>query len=206
MSGQAAGFRLARKSARRQRRFFMEFPAEYPRLATPRLLLRQLAEGDARDVQRLAGDAEVAATTANLPHPYADGLAEAWIATHADLWRDRKGVVLGITLKATGELVGCTGLHFDVVHAKAELGYWIGRPHWGRGYASEAAQALVEYGFGVLGLHRIQAHYMAHNPASGRVMEKIGLSREGFSPGAMRKEGRFVDIVFHGAVRPGAPE
>jgi [ribosomal protein S5]-alanine N-acetyltransferase len=204
MSGQAAGFRLARKSARRQRWFCMEFPAGYPRLETARLSLRPLAPADARDVQRLAGDAEVAATTANLPHPYPDGMAEAWIATHADLWRDRKGVVLGITLKATGELVGCTGLHFEVAHEKAELGYWIGRPHWGRGYASEAARALVEFGFGVLQLHRIQAHYMAHNPASGRVMENAGLRREGRSPGAMRKHGRFVDLVFHGAVRPGA--
>jgi RimJ/RimL family protein N-acetyltransferase len=180
----------------------MNFPVDYPTLTTARLRLRPLALADAPQVQRLAGDPEVAATTANIPHPYPDGMAETWIGTHETLWAERKALVLGITLRSTGELVGCTGLHFEPVHEKAELGYWIGRPYWGCGYASEAARALVEYGFGVIALRRIQAHYMAHNAASGRVMEKAGLAREGRSPQAMKKDGRFVDVVFHGAVRP----
>lgn len=179
----------------------MNFPAGYPRIETARLRLRALAPSDAPTVQQLAGEREVAMTTANIPHPYPDGMAEAWIATHAEHWRDRRALVLGITLRTTGELVGCIGLRLETVHEKAELGYWVGRPHWGRGYASEAARALVAYGFETLGLMRIQAHYMAHNPASGRVMEKAGLRFEGRSPAAMKKDGRFVDLVFHGARR-----
>ncbi len=179
----------------------MNFPANFPVLETARLRLRAFRPADAPDVQRLAGERAVAATTATMPHPYPDGLAPAWIATHADVWRDQRELVLAITLRATGELVGCIGLRFETINEKAELGYWVGRPHWGRGYASEAARALVAYGFEALGLMRIQAHYMAHNPASGRVMEKAGLRREGCSPAAMKKDGRFVDLVFHGALR-----
>lgn len=205
MGGQRAGFRLAENPGAREAAGRMEFPAEYPRIETARLRLRALAPADAKTVQRLAGEREVAMTTANIPHPYPDGMAETWIPTHAELWRERRALVLGITLKSTDELVGCTGLHLEPLHERAELGYWIGRPYWGRGYASEAARALVEYGFGVIGLRRIQAHYMAHNPASGRVMENAGLRPEGRSPCAMKKDGRFVDIVFHGAVRPAGP-
>lgn len=205
MGRQRAGFRLAEIPGVSESDFCMDFPAEYPQIETARLHLRALAPADAKTVQRLAGEREVAMTTANIPHPYPDGMAESWIPTHADLWRERRALVLGITLKATGELVGCIGLHFEPLHERAELGYWIGRPYWGRGYASEAARALVEYGFHVLGLRRIQAHYMAHNPASGRVMEKAGLAREGRSPSAMKKDGCFVDLVFHGAVRPAGP-
>jgi RimJ/RimL family protein N-acetyltransferase len=82
------------------------------------------------------------------------------------------------------------------------MGYWIGREFWGRGYASEAAAALVAHAFGPLGLQRVQAHRFARNPASGRVLEKAGLHLEGRSPRAFKKAGRFEDIVFYGAVRP----
>jgi RimJ/RimL family protein N-acetyltransferase len=179
----------------------MNFPATPPVLATARLRLRPYALADAADVQRLAGDAAVAATTLLIPHPYPDGAAEAWISTHPRQWTTREGLALAITLTATGELLGSIGLMFDPAHKKAELGYWVGVPHWNRGYASEAVRAVIDYGFRTLGLNRIQAHHMAHNPASGRVMEKAGLRREGLSRHAILKNGEFHDAVFYGILR-----
>ena len=66
---------------------------------------------------------------------------------------------------------------------RAELGYWIGVPWWNRGYATEAGRALLDFGFGTLGLHRIMAHHMMRNPASGRVMQKLGMTRDPREPG-----------------------
>jgi [ribosomal protein S5]-alanine N-acetyltransferase len=184
----------------------MNFPGAFPVLETPRLRLRPYTGSDAPDLQRLAGEKAIAATTLNIPHPYPDGAAEAWIGTHAAKWAAHEELVLAITLKGTRELLGSIGLVFQDPHEKAELGYWVGVPHWSKGYASEATRAVIHYGFRTLGLNRIQAHHMADNPASGRVMEKAGISREGFSPGAIRKDGRFRDAVFYGVLRDDWPE
>jgi len=184
----------------------MNFPAKIPTLITPRLRLRPYTLTDAPAVQRLAGEKQVAATTAALPHPYPDGAAEAWIGTHAPRWAAREELVFAVTLKATGELVGSIGLVLWLPHAKAELGYWVGLPHWNRGYASEAARSVIDFGFRLLGLNRIEAHYLAGNAASGRVMEKAGMMREGCSPQAMKRNGEFHDVIFCGVVRSDWPD
>lgn len=184
----------------------MSFPAEFPVIETPRLRLRAFTPADARAVQALAGDRRIADTTARLPHPYPDGAAEAWIATHALGWAGRRELPLAITLRAEGGLIGSIGLVFEPEHERAELGYWIGVPFWNHGFATEAAGALVDFGFQVLGLQRVQAHHFARNPASGHVMLKIGLRREGTSPRAFKKNGRFEDIIFYGVLRKDWPE
>jgi RimJ/RimL family protein N-acetyltransferase len=179
----------------------MEFSAELPVLATPRLRLRPFTAADAPAVEQLAGAREVADTTARIPHPYPAGAAAEWIATHAEAWTAHRELALAVTLAEDGALVGSIGLVFSPEHEKAELGYWIGLPFWGKGFASEAAGALVEFAFTRLGLNRVEAHHMARNPASGRVLLKAGLRREGVSPAAMKKNGRFEDVVFYGALR-----
>ncbi|WP_415909052.1 GNAT family N-acetyltransferase [Oleiharenicola sp. Vm1] len=179
----------------------MPFPAEFPLIETPRLVLRALDLTDAPAVQRLAGAREVAQATALIPHPYPDGVAEQWIATHAAEWAAHRGLSLAVTLKPTGELIGAIGLTFATAHARAELGYWIGVPFWRHGFATEAATALTDFGFRVLGLNRVQAHHYASNPASGRVLLKVGMRREGTSPRMMRKNERFEDVVFYGVLR-----
>jgi [ribosomal protein S5]-alanine N-acetyltransferase len=179
----------------------MPFPAHFPVIATPRLRLRAYTPADVPELQRLASRAEVAATTMAIPHPYPDGAAASWIATHTAKWAAHDELILAITLKATHELLGSISLTFTPAFERAEMGYWIGVPHWGRGYATEAARALIDYGFGTLRLNRIQAHHMAENLASGRVMEKVGLTREGCSPQALKKNGRFHDLIFYGVLR-----
>ena len=82
-------------------------------------------------------------------------------------------------------------------HARAELGYWVGVPYWNRGVATEAARALVAFGFGALGLHRVQARHLTRNPASGRVMQKLGMRLEGVHREAVRKWDRFEDLAMY---------
>ncbi|MBI3887408.1 MAG: GNAT family N-acetyltransferase [Opitutae bacterium] len=179
----------------------MPYPAQPPLIETPRLRLRPFLPADGPFVQRLAGVREVADTALHIPHPYPDGAAEAWINTHATRWAAHEELVLAITLPDGGHLVGAVGLVLEPQHDRAELGYWVGVPFWRRGFATEAAGGLVDFGFKVLGLNRVQAQHMARNPASGRVMLKLGLRREGASPRAVKKNGRYEDVVFYGLLR-----
>jgi RimJ/RimL family protein N-acetyltransferase len=171
-----------------------------PSLKTARLLLRPFRQADADEVQRLAGDRDVADTTLKIPHPYEDGMAEKWIANHRD-WFDRgEQAVFAITLSDDGRLLGAVGLRIEREDQRAELGYWIGKPYWGQGFCTEAARATVRFGFQQMGLHRIQACHLARNAASGRVLQKIGMTREGRLRQHTRKWDAFEDIEIYGIV------
>ena len=171
---------------------------EQPLLETVRLLLRPFALADAADVQRLAGAWEVADMTLNVPHPYKDGLAEQWISSQAALAADGQATRYAVTLLDTGELIGGVGLSVTPKHQKAEIAYWLGVPYWNQGYMTEAVQALVGYGFTELGLNKITASHFARNPASGRVMQKIGMAQEGLLRQDVRKGGGYEDLVLYG--------
>ena len=168
-----------------------------PVLSTSRLILRPFEASDAATVERLAGVREVADTTLNIPHPYPAGGAESWIATHAAQWADGSNVTYAITLETTGELIGAMGLAIAAAHARGEIGYWIGVPYWNSGYCTEAGRAVVTFGFDTLRLHRIQGRHLVRNPASGRVMTKLGMRLEGIHRDAVRKWDRFEDIAHH---------
>jgi len=158
-----------------------------PTLTTERLLLRPFDAADAPTVQKLAGDRAIADTTLAIPHPYPDGVAEQWIATHASDYAAGIQAAFAITLRPEGALVGAIGLLVSRVHLRAELGYWIAVSFWRRGFATEAGRAVLAFGFDVLRLHRIQAHYFTRNPASGRVLQKLGMQLEGIHRHAVRK-------------------
>jgi [ribosomal protein S5]-alanine N-acetyltransferase len=175
--------------------------AELPRIKTARLVLRPFTPADANDVQRLADDRDIASTTASIPLPYDDGVAAQWIATHHRRFEQETGLELAITHDPDGTLVGALGLRFELEHDRAELGYWIGKPYWGRGYATEAARALVQYGFDTLGLHRIYARHLTRNPASGRVLQKIGMTHEGHRRQHDKKWGIFEDEELYGMLK-----
>lgn len=172
-------------------------PREQPTLDTPRLRLRPFEPADAPVVRTLAGAREVAAGTLTVPHPYPEGAAEVWIAHVRDGWTAGSEAVFAVTRRDDGTLVGATGLALVPQHAAAELGYWVGVPHWGHGYATEAARAVCAFGFAALGLHRIQARHFARNPASGRVMRKLGMRHEGVLREAVRKWDRFEDLAVY---------
>lgn len=170
---------------------------EIPTLTTARLVLRPFALSDAAEVQRLAGAREIADTTLHVPHPYPDGAAEAWIGGHAAAWAARDALTLAVTERPGGALVGAIGLILALPDRRAELGYWIGVPWWNRGYATEAGRAIMAHGFATLGLHRVMARHFARNPASGRVMQKLGMEREGVLRQHVLKWGAFEDLVVY---------
>jgi len=172
-----------------------------PILDTVRLKLRPFMLDDAPEVQRLAGDKDIASTTGNIPHPYEDGIAEQWIESHQGRFEAGELVNFAITHRHEAYLIGAVGLIIDKDNESANLGYWIGKPYWNNGYCTEAAQTVVNYGFQILGLNRIQASHMTRNPASGRVMQKIGMQYEGCSRQRMKKWGVFEDMDYYGILK-----
>jgi RimJ/RimL family protein N-acetyltransferase len=128
-------------------------------------------------------------------------MSEAWIATHARAFEDGRGACFAVVERGSDGLVGCIGLSIHAQHARAELGYWLGVPFWNCGYMTEAAVALLQYGFETLELQRIQSSHLSCNPASGRVMQKIGMQCEGTSRRAALKWGEFHDLVRYGILR-----
>jgi RimJ/RimL family protein N-acetyltransferase len=143
------------------------------RITSYPVLLRFFAPADAPRVQALAGNAEVADTTATIPHPYPDGAAEAWIATHRLDWDRGAQFVYAIAAIDGGALVGAITLRPNAVEQE-NIGYWIGRDYWGRGYATAATIAVVALAFGYLDCEVLTAVHLERNRASGRVLEKCG--------------------------------
>jgi RimJ/RimL family protein N-acetyltransferase len=143
-------------------------------LAYP-VTLRPFGLRDAPRVQLLAGEREVAAMTALIPHPYPDGAAEEWIAGQARDQAAGREYTYAVTSSDDGTLVGAIGLR-PVATERENLGFWIGQRYWGRGYATAAARALIALAFGLLDIDALTASHLTRNPASGRVMEKCGMS------------------------------
>jgi [ribosomal protein S5]-alanine N-acetyltransferase len=172
-----------------------------PTITTDRLILRPLTVTDAPDIQRLLASREIALNTLTIPHPYPEGAAEAWIARQTGKQEKDEGVVFAITRREDGALMGDIGLMTDFANERAEIGYWIGVPYWGNGYATEATRALIAYAFDELGLNRVYAYHFAGNPASGRVMEKAGMRLEGELRGHQRKGDEYRDSRLYGIIR-----
>jgi RimJ/RimL family protein N-acetyltransferase len=145
-------------------------------LKTERLVLRAPRTRDAKAIAGLVNDRRIAENTARIPHPYTLADAHDFLG---QVNRDPGEPTLLITLK-DGPIIGACGI--AVLNGRdPEIGYWIGVPHWGHGYATEAARALIDHAFGELGYERLGGRARVSNPASRRVLEKCGVQWTGVS-------------------------
>jgi [ribosomal protein S5]-alanine N-acetyltransferase len=171
------------------------------KLETRRLILRCLELNDATIIRKLAGHPDIAATTLTIPHPYSLEEAVDFINYARRAVESDESYNLAITRRAEGDLIGCIGLSAGDRHRRAEMGYWMSVKHWGQGYTTEAARRVLQFGFETLDLNRIYATHFAGNPASGRVMQKIGMIYEGTLRQHIIKNGQPLDIVYYGILR-----
>ncbi|MBS0169475.1 MAG: GNAT family N-acetyltransferase [Nitrospira sp.] len=169
-------------------------------LSTARLRLRPFQMADAETVQALAGTQDVAAGTF-LPHPMDRQSAQAWITARLDDQTAGTGVTVAIILAESGVLIGSIGMELVSAHEQGRLSYWLGRDYWNRGYGTEVVRAFVEYGFITLKLHRIYAPHFHTNPASGRVLHKVGMTHEGRLREHYLRFGRRIDVELYGMLR-----
>lgn len=153
---------------------FEEAAARGDVLPTARLVLRPPANDDIAAIIAIAGDFEIARRVARVPHPYTENDARFFLDAIVPpdcVWAIATGDPLA--------LIGMIGLHLDRETGLAELGYYFAQDRWGRGYATEAASAVAAYGIGLLGPGALTAGYFTDNPASGRVLAKIGFVKTG---------------------------
>ena len=173
-----------------------------PKLETGRLVLRELSLDDAPAVAERAGDRRVARYLIAVPSPYPVALATRWIMARLAWWPQQRGVTLAIARRETPALlVGSVSLRKFARDQRAELGYWLGADAWGQGYATEAAAALVDFGFAELGLSRVYAQVLEGNDASCRVLEKLGMLGEGIRRRHVRKGKKLHDVSLWGLLR-----
>ncbi|QOY35207.1 GNAT family N-acetyltransferase [Anaerobacillus isosaccharinicus] len=170
-------------------------------IETERLLLRPVTVEDGDRVEELASDYDVSKTTLNIPYPYPEGGGKEFIESVIESEKNGKIAILAIVDKETQHLLGLINLNIAIPHKRGELGYFIGKPYWGMGYGTEAARAIVAYGFKDLALNKIYAAAFTTNPGSWRIMEKIGLKHEGTHKQHVSRFGEFFDLAYYGLVK-----
>lgn len=170
-------------------------------LETTRLKLRWMDEDDAEAHFAVRSDPEVARYLSRGPWTELAQAVESIEQTRAN-YASGTGLRLGIVLRETGQLIGDASLYaFVDASRRCDIGYTLGQAHWGRGYAAEALEALLGYGFDALDLNRVEADIDPANAASSRVLEKLGFRREGYMHERWIVNGEPADTVFYGLLR-----
>jgi len=178
----------------------MIYDNESKTITTERLMLRMFKKSDAETVTSLCNNYNIYKSTLNLPYPYSMECALSWMENHVDNFDANKSYEFAITDKETGQLYGAIALSNNQRYNNGEIAYWIGEQFWGNGYATEAGKAILEFAFTEKQYHRVFARYFTSNPASGKVMEKLGMIKEGILIDHVMKEGRYEDLVYYGIV------
>ena len=167
-------------------------------LTTERLLLREFVAGDWPAVLAYQNDPRYLRFYAWTRRTPEDVQAFVGRIVAQQAREPRLKFQLAITLPATGQLIGNAGIRIKTAGGhEADIGYELDPQHWGRGYASEAVRALVQFGFEELHLHRISAHCLAENAASARVLEKLGMRLEGRQRDSEHFKGRYWDTLYY---------
>jgi ribosomal-protein-alanine N-acetyltransferase len=174
---------------------------DLPELETARLCLRRLTYDDAEDMFAYASDPEVTKHLMWLPSKSVEESLE-FIMSAIERYRKRQPAPWGMELKTEGKIIGtCDYIHWWPVHKRAEIGYAMSRLYWGMGLMTEAVQEIIDYGFKVKDLNRIQAMCEIPNIGSARVMEKAGMSYEGILREYMIQHGEFRDMKLYAITR-----
>lgn len=169
----------------------------FPTLETERLILNRPTENDLGDlILHLNSDNVFSENTLNIPFPYQNENAEFWIHELVNKgFEEKKNFTFAIREKENPKLIGAIGIHLDKLHLKAEIGYWIGKDFWNKGFVTEAVREIIRFGFQDLGLNKIYATHFPHNPASGKIMQNCGMKLEATLKQEYFKNGKPLDVL-----------
>lgn len=173
-----------------------------PTINATRVSLRWINDDDVDALYRIFSDAEVMRYWSTPPLADRNAAVELLHEIH-DGFQRQTLLKWGIALRSDDALIGTTTLfNLDLDNHRAEIGYGLDRAHWGKGYMSEALQALLAYSFEELAMHRIEADVDPRNTASIRTVERLGFQREGYLRERWQVNGEIQDTVFYGLLRP----
>lgn len=179
----------------------MYFDVQKKMITTDRLVLRLFMKSDAEVVAKLCNNYNIYKSTLYLPYPYSIEDAVTWIERHLENFNADKAYEFAITDRDDGKIYGAIALSSNQQFQNGELAYWVGEAYWGKGYATEAAQAIVEFAFEIKQYHKVFARYFGSNPASGKVLQKIGMNKEGILIDHIKKEDRYEDLIYYGIIK-----
>ncbi len=171
-------------------------------METERLLLRCFCPEDAPRGAEICNNEKLHRAT-YLPYPYTLEDAETWLSRRDAEFESKECYDFAVIEKASGILIGCVGAYHNAERQNADLGYWFDEAFWGRGYATEAAGALLKWLFSLDDVHKVCANHFGFNTASGRVMQKIGMTFEGTQRQQVRRDGVYHDLVHYGIIKFG---
>jgi RimJ/RimL family protein N-acetyltransferase len=171
-----------------------------PVLPTDRLVLRPFREDDAPAVDRMLATPHIAEHTLSFSHPSPPGAALAWVRRRLEWAEQGINPQWAITLPGD-QLIGAVGILLHDNQPAGSIGYWIGPEFWNRGYATEAARAVIRYGFDTLRLRRLEAMCFVDNLPSARVLEKAGMRFEERRDAHVLKDGLSRDVLVYGIAR-----
>ena len=172
---------------------------DFPTLSTERLILRKIKPSDIKRVHEGLSDERVTKYYA-VSFPTLEATKEQMI-WFDKLFDEKTGIWWAICEKDNPQMIGTIGLYeYEKEHRKAEVGYWLIHPSWGNGYASEAVETVVEFGFENMDLNRIEAFVEGGNIASERILKKMGFSEEGMFRQREWKRDKFIDLKIFGVL------
>lgn len=167
-------------------------------LSTSRLILTPVCESDVSWLQPLMEAPDVNMNTLVVPTPCPAGFASSWIELAKSNNLSGKAYTLSISLRNSSCPIGAIFLLANPIHCHAELGYFIDKAFWNKGICGEASARMLQFAFKHLQLNRVFAVHFSSNPASGKVMKKIGMQYEGCRRKHIFKCGIFHDIEQYG--------
>ncbi len=177
---------------------FLYYDEQTKTITTNRLLLRLFQKEDAAEVAKLCNNYNIYKHTLNLPYPYQIDDAVSWIKNHHDNFCEDK--LYEFADKTNGRLYGSIALSNNQRFLHGEIAYFIGEVFWGKGFATEAAKAILQFAFTEKHYHKVFARCFLSNAASSKVLQKIGMEKEGVLKEHVKKEDRFKDLVYYGVI------
>jgi RimJ/RimL family protein N-acetyltransferase len=160
---------------------------EFPKIETNRLLLRKIVLSDITSLLKYVNNKAISNNILNIPYPYSEEDAIFRMNFVFQGFKNKERYVFAIILKEISELIGEIGIHIDKTNNKAEVGFWLAEPFWGKGITTEALTKILEFGFTELKLNKILATHYLDNFGSEKVLQKCG----------MIKEAELIDHYYH---------
>lgn len=174
---------------------------EQPTLETSRLTLRPFVQTDAQAIVGYSNNMNVVRWTSSHPFPYELKHAQEFLDKRAGELAEGKAVVFAMTIRGSTEPIGGVGIKLELPQERGEIGYMLGESHWGNGYATEATARVLQFAFEELNLSRVNASVHATNTGSIRVLEKLGMVKEGLQRRHVLRFGVKDDLALYGMLR-----
>lgn len=173
----------------------------FPTLETGRLLLTELKSTDIPMIVKYASNKKISDNTLNIPYPYLERDAIFWINLANQGFQNSTNLIFAIRLKTDRNFIGGMSLSITQQFKRAEIGYWIAEPFWRKGFATEAIQSVIKFGFENLDLNKLTSSHFAKNPISGKVMVNGGMKKEGHLKEHVQKNSEYQDLILYGLTK-----